>query len=89
MGHGQRAALELLQHAAGPRRRLLEQLLDREGVDDGGAEPAGQCRLRGPAGDDHDLDVGLERLDDGDGGAAERAAAVDEDLAARAAAGGA
>ena len=82
VGHRQAAALEALEDAAGPGRRLLEQLLDGEGVDHGGAQPPRQRGLGRKAGDDHDLDVGVERPDDGGDGGAECAAAVDEDLAA-------
>jgi hypothetical protein len=81
-GHRQ-SGQRLPQHAARPRRELLDDPQARlVGEDDGGPELPGQLLLALEAGDHGDLDVGIQRPQDGDGAAAERAGAVDDHLAA-------
>ncbi len=79
VGHGQ-AVVGRMQHTARPRRRLLDERLSGLGGDHRGAEPPGQLGLGLEAGHHHDLDVGVQRPQDGRGRRPEGAGAVDEHL---------
>ena len=65
-----------LQHAARPRRRLLDHLRRRRVADHRRAELAGERGLRLEPGDDEHLDVGVQRPQDRGRAGAERAGAV-------------
>ena len=71
------------QHAAGPRRERLDERIARLGSNVVAPSSVGQRLLRGPAGDGGDLDVGVQRPQDGGGARAEGAGAVDDGAAAR------
>jgi hypothetical protein len=81
MGRQGAAACVFLEDAARPLGGLLQQLLHGVGVDHRRSESFGQCGLSGESSDHHDLDVGMEGVQDGHGRRAQRAAAIDEDLA--------
>ena len=71
------------EHATRPLGQLLDQLdLGAESEHRVGAEPTGEVGLGVEPGHDGDLDVGVQRPEDGDRARAERASPPDQRLAA-------